>query len=203
MSRKLNRDDLEKYHDLNIHVPTRTIYIGSEGVDSDGSESGVDFLLAEKAIKNLHILDSAAEEPINIILNNIGGDEFHGMAIYDAIRKCRSHVTIKGTGNIMSMATLIMQAGDKRILSKYSVFMLHHGHGTESGHVKEIRSWVEFRKRYDEILNDIYLVKIREKNPDFSRKKLEKLLDFDTILLPKEVVELGLADEVEGDEPQK
>ena len=203
MSRKLNRDDLEKYHDLNIHVPTRTIYIGSEGSDPDGSESGVDFLLAEKAIKNLHILDSASDEPINIILNNIGGDVYHGMAIYDAIRSCRSHVTIKGIGNIMSMATLILQAADKRILSKHSVFLLHHGHGAESGHVKEIRSRVEFGKKYDEILNEIYLVKIREKNPDFSRKKLEKLLDFDSILLPKEVVELGLADEVEGDEPQK
>lgn len=49
------------------------------------------------------------------------------------------------------------------------------------------------------ILNKIYLDRIREKNKDFTIKKLDKMLDFDTILLPSEAVQLGLADEVESE----
>jgi ATP-dependent Clp endopeptidase proteolytic subunit ClpP len=201
MSKRFTRDEVDRLHDYGIHVPTRTIYIGSEGSDENG-ENGVDFLMAERAIKNLYLLDAASQEPITIILNNPGGDVFHGMAIYDAIRSCRSEVTVKATGYVMSMASLILQAGDERLLSPYSVVMIHHGSDAQEGHVKKIRSWVEFGKRYDSILNKIYLQKIQEKDPGFSQKKLDKLLDFDTLLLAQEAVDLGLADGIYGEEKE-
>jgi ATP-dependent Clp protease protease subunit len=130
-------------------------------------------------------------------MNNLGGYVFHGMAIYDAIKKCRSHITIIGTGQVMSMGSLILQAADKRVLTPSAVMMIHHGYDHHDNHIKTIRNWVKFGEKFDEILNDIYFKKIKEKNSDFNRKKLDKLLDFDTILLASEAVSLGLADEIE------
>lgn len=197
MSKRLNRDDIDKMHDYGLYVPTRTIYMGSEEVDMEIGESGTDAAMAERVIKNLHILDNASSEPITIIMNNLGGYVFHGMAIYDAIKKCRSHITIIGTGQVMSMGSLILQAADKRVLTPSAVMMIHHGYDHHDNHIKTIRNWVKFGEKFDEILNDIYFKKIKEKNSDFNRKKLDKLLDFDTILLASEAVSLGLADEIE------
>ena len=47
---------------------------------------------------------------------------------------------------------------------------------------------------------DMYLKRIKEKKPRFTRKQLQSMLTFDTILNPKQAIELGLADKVYGDE---
>lgn len=197
------RDDIDRFQEYGIHVPTRTIYMGSELVDDEGGENGVDALMAERATKNLHTLDSASQDPITIILNSPGGLVFHGMAIYGAIMSCRSHVKIIVRGQASSMGSLILQAADERILDPYSIVMIHHGSdGYDANHTKNVRKWVDFGKRYDKVLNEIYLERIKEKHPDFSTSKLDKLLDFDTILTAREAVDLGLADSVLGDEAQ-
>lgn len=203
MSQRFAKDDIDRLHDYGIHVPTRTLYMGSEEIDLDGNESGTDSGMAQKLIKNLHILDNQSEAEITIIMNNPGGDVFHGMAIYDAIKRCRSHVTIKAYGYVMSMGSLILQAADRRVLSEHAVVMLHHGHESQSDHVKSVRNWVEFGKKYDKLLNQIFLKKMQEKDKNFTIKRLDKLLDFDTILLSTEAVELGLADEVELTDTQR
>ncbi len=199
---KLVKDDIDRLHEHGIYSPSRTIYIGSEYVDNEG-ETGTDAKMAERAVKNLLILDNASDAPITIIMNNLGGDVFHGMAIYDAIKKCRSHVTVKATGYVMSMGSLILQAADSRVLTPHAVMMIHHGYDNQSNHVKTIRNWVEFGKKYDKILNQIYLGKIREKHPEFKEARLDKMLDFDTLLLAREAVDLGLADSIEGDDPNE
>lgn len=196
MGRRPSLDNLDRFHDNNLFVPTRTIYIGSEENSIEDGESGTDGAMAERVIKNLHILESISNDPINIIMNNIGGDVFHGMAIYDAIRACNSRVIIKATGYVMSMGSIIFQAGDERILTPHSVMMIHHGYDSHDNHVKTVRNWVEFGKKFDEVIVQIYLDKIREKNPNFKRNKLDNLLDFDTLLFPEDAVKLGLADKV-------
>lgn len=199
MSKRHTRDDLDRFHDYGIYIPTRTIYMGSETSDDDG-EAGTDFMMAERLVKNLHMLDTISQEPITIIMNNLGGDVFHGMSIYDAIKSCRSVVKIYATGYVMSMGSLILQAGDERVMSPNAVMMLHHGYDAQNNHAKTVRSWVKFGERYDEILNNIYLDKIKEKNPDFTMRRLDKDMDFDKILTAQEAVALGLADSVAGED---
>jgi len=199
MSKRVSRADIDYWQDYGIHIPTRTLYMGSEDTFDEG-ESGTDAKMAERVIKNLHALDFASDAPITIIMNNLGGDVFHGMAIYDAIHKCRSHVTIKATGYVMSMGSIILQAADERILTPFAVCMVHHGYDSHDDHVKTVRNWIEFSKKYDKFLAEIYLNKIREKHPDYSMKKLDKLLDFDTILTAQEAVDLGLADSLNEEE---
>lgn len=195
---RVNRDDIDKFHDYSLYIPTRTIYMGSEVVsDDDFSESGTEAMMAERQIKNLHILDNLNQDPITIIMNNIGGDEYHGMAIYDAIKACKSHITIKVYGHAMSMGSIILQAADTRIMAPNSRQMIHYGTVGIENHAKTAEKQAEECEKNDRVMEELYLKRIHEKNPAFTLNKLQKLLDHDTFLTAKESVDLGLADEIE------
>lgn len=199
---KLVRDDVDKFFDYEIYIPTRTIYMGSVSNDQELGESGTDGAMAERVIKALHILDSSApggDKPITIIMNNPGGDEYHGLAIYDAIKACKNHVTIVVYGHAMSMGSIILQAADKRVMAPNSRMMIHYGTWGTHDHPKIVYSWAEEGKKFDAWMEQLYLGKIREKHPNFTLKKVQEMCNFDTFINPEEAVAMGLADEILGD----
>lgn len=200
---RTGKDDIDRWFEYGINLSTKTLYIGSEVYQDDtGGESGVDHALSARVIKGLAILDAVKKEmPINILLNNPGGEVWHGLAIYDAIKNCQSQVFITVYGQAMSMASIILQAGDRRIIAPNATFMIHYGYDSHGmNHPKIIEKWVEYGKKINSNMEELYLTRITEKHKDFRRSKLQKLLDFDTILTAKETVELGLADEVLGED---
>lgn len=199
MSKRHTRDDIDKFHDYSIYLPTRTIYMGSEENHITEGESGTDGAMAERTVKNLHILDTVSDAPIKIVMNNLGGDEYACFAIIDAIRQCRSHVAITAMGHAMSAGSLILQAADKRIMGPLAVQMLHYGTWACNDHSKTFQKWAREGKRIDEWMEQYYLAKIHEKHPSFSLAKLRAMLDHDTFLTAQESVELGLCDEIVGD----
>lgn len=200
MSKRVNRDDIDKFHDSGIYIPTRHLYMGSEHSDSELGEGGCDYLMAERVIKNLHILESLNKEPITILMNNIGGDEYHGFAVYDAIRLCESHVTIKVLGHGMSMGSIILQAADERLMAPTSRQMIHYGTWEASGHSKTTQKLAQEGLKIDKWMENMYLDRIQEKHPTFALEDLQKMLDHDTFFTAQESVKLGLADRVLGDE---
>ena len=196
---RANRDDMCKFHDYSLYVPTRTLYMGSEFSDDD-SESGVDSGMAARQIKNLHILDSINNDTITIILNNPGGDVNHGLAIYDAIKACKSPVTVKVFGLAASMASIILQASNERIMAPNAVQMVHYGHMGIDQHQKTVYKHVDEAKRIDKWMEKMYLERIKEKQPLFTLSRLQRMLDHDTFLTAQASVDLGLADKVLGEE---
>lgn len=194
MSKRLNRDDIDKFHDHNLYIPTRTIYLGSTQFDENG-EGGVDALSAQYFIKNMTILNSSSG-PIHIILNNPGGEWAHGMAIYDIIKLSPNHVTITVYGQAMSMASVILQAADSRVLAPNCEVMIHYGSNSFTGNSKDFDKWSEANKRSNTLMEDILLEKIQEKHPTFKLKQLQSMLMVDTIIPAKDAVNLGLADEI-------
>ena len=183
-----------------MYIPTRTIYIGSAEHSISEGESGVDGKLAERAIKALHILDLSAptgDQPISIILNNPGGDTIHGMSIYDSIRMCKNHITVRVQGYGMSIAAWILQAADHRVMTKHSRLMLHAGtYSLPDNHPETNRRWSDYMIKDEEIFETIILEKIRVKHPEYTKKQVKSLLRFDTILMPEAALELGLVDEI-------
>lgn len=222
---KFKKDDVDQFMDNDIYLPTRTIYMGSALYTEDG-ESGTDHMMAESMVKALHILDSQAksgDKPITIIMNNIGGDEYHGMAIFDAIQNCKNHVTIKVYGHAMSMGSIILQAADHRMMTKNSRVMIHYGTFGVHDHSKSSYKWTDEGKKFDKIMEDIYLEKIgdrkitiekyhqligqeeklegmhhstKKKKMSIGREELEKMLNFDTFFDAETALELGFIDEI-------
>lgn len=196
--KKANRDNLEHFFDYDMYGPTRTIYMGSASYEN-GEESGTDGAMAERVIKALHILDTDAPEgdkPITIIMNNPGGDEYHGMAIFDAIKACKNLVIVKVYGHAMSMGSIILQAADVRIMAPNSRMMVHYGTWGIHDHPKTVYKWAEEGKKFDSWMENLYLEKIREKHPNYPLSKVQQMCNFDHFLSASEAVELGLADEV-------
>lgn len=224
---KFKKDDVDQFMDNHIYLPTRTIYMGSMS-SSDEGESGTDYYMTETIIKALHILDNQdslslkGEKPINIIMNNIGGDVYHGMAIYDAVSNCKNHVTIRVYGHAMSMGSIILQSADQRTMTKHSKIMIHYGHLGISEHPKTVFKWVDDSKKMNEIVEDIYLHRLQDKKITLekyltlvgkqneipsgnaknkkifiTRKELQEMLNFDTIIDAETAFELNLIDRVE------
>lgn len=183
---KLNKDHIDYFFDYGLELATRTIYIGY-GQDE---ECDLDQQVAANVIKSLLILSNASTElPINIIINNQGGHAIHGIAIYDAIRQVPNHVCITVYGHAYSIGAWILQAGDTRRISPHSALMIHHGSGDKT----------EFDREFDDKCTQILLNRIREKNPTFSEKQLDRMLLKDTYLFPEEALKLGLVDEILDD----
>ena len=221
----ITKESIDKWFNHNLDVENRVLYMGSVDKTSE-YESGVDHLMAESFIKGLHVLESKNDNEITIIMNNPGGEWYHGMAIYDAIQNARCHCTIKVYGYAMSMGSIILQAADNRILMPNSRFMIHYG-GTsfDEASLPLIEKWVNEERRINYDMEEIYLKAMLDKEEKeghgylaktlssilnspktFSRKAetkkeelrsvLKEMLNFDTILTAEETVDLGFADEI-------
>lgn len=196
---KIYKDEIDRFFDYDIYVPTRTIVMRSHTVDNETGESGTDAEMAQRVIKGLHILDSSApngDKPITIIMNNPGGDEYDGLGIYDAVKACKNHVTIIVYGKAMSMGGIILQAADKRIMSSNSRFMMHYGQFGVSANAKDVYQWVDDNKRIDSWMEDLFLEKMREVKPSLTKLDIQEMLKADFIVDGEKAVELGLCDEV-------
>ena len=197
---RITRDDLDRFMHFGFLPATRTIYLGEARLENeswDGGGPGVDYRLADQIIKSIAILESLNQEPINIIVNNPGGDEYHGLAIYDAIRATPCDVTVRIIGHAMSMAAWFSQAADKRVMFPNATMMIHYGYmGLPYVHTHTFERWGKEVGRLNRLMEQHFMERIAEKNPKFTLRKLRERLLFDSFLTAPEAVELGLADEV-------
>lgn len=168
--------EIDKWFDCNVDVDTRTIYMGSTGYTYDESETGVDHFMAEYLVKGMHTLESKNKKPILIIMNNPGGDWYHGMAIYDAIKSSPCDCTIRVYGHAMSMGSIILQAADHREMMPNSRFMIHYGYDGKAGHAKIVYKWADEGKRINWEMENLYLDRMLEYEKD-SGTKLEAALE--------------------------
>lgn len=65
--------------------------------------------------------------PIKVVLNSPGGEVQQGFAIYELLKSSENPVHIYGIGHVMSIASIILQAGEKRYMTPYCRFMVHNG----------------------------------------------------------------------------
>jgi len=227
---KFKKDDIDQFMDNDIYIPTRTIFMGS-ATYLDYDESGTDHVMAETIMKALHILDNQdaaskrGEKPINIMMNNVGGDIFHGMAIYDSIKNCKNHITIRVHGHAMSMGSIILQSADHRLMTQNSKIMIHYGGFGTDTHTKTVYKWADEIKRFDKVMEDLFLKKIdgrklplhkyltligkqeeipsgnaKNKKVEINRERLQQMLNFDTFIDAQTALQLNLIDAIEGAE---
>lgn len=172
---KLNKDHIDKWLIHNVDTLNRTIYMGSIQ-NEDGNESGVDAFMAESIIKSIYLLENQNTDNITILMNNPGGDFFHGLAIYDAIKAAKSHCTITVYGHAMSMGSLILQAADHRIMMPNSRFMIHYGYDSQENNSKTVIKWIDESKRLAYFMENIYLNTMLEKEEKEGHGYLAKVL---------------------------
>jgi ATP-dependent Clp protease protease subunit len=180
------KDAADQFHSDELYLPTRTLTIFGE----------IDEEKMQEVIKNLHVLDNHSQGLVTIMLNTEGGCVTSGMAIYNAIRCMKNYVKIICMGEVSSMGTVILQAGDSREIYEDSFLMLHEGEGGAKGRRGDRRAWTSLHEAQHKRTMEIYLKKIKQVKPRYTMAKLEKEILWDRIFTADEAVEWGLVDKV-------
>lgn len=172
-----------------IDIRGRTIYLQGD-VDQDN---------IHKFVKLIRYLDKT-DGDICVILDSNGGDVNLGFAAYDSIKECKNAVEVKVIGTAMSMGSIILQAADHRVMTRHSRMMIHRGHMSIDGHFTDVKRAVEENQEMDKICALIYYEKMFDKEPNCKLNQVQKMMDFDTYISAQKALELGLIDEIDGED---
>lgn len=195
-------------HCVNIH--SREIYLNAHyGSGCDSEDNEIDFRVAATFIKNLHLLDRIGRATITVHMSIGGGSWPDGMAMFDAIRACRSPVTIVNYSTAHSMSGILLQAADKRVMMPHSSFMLHYGYvGMDLTQAQAASQMIRYNDYECKLMLDIFSERAVHgkyfKEREMSVAKVRKYLNFklqqktDWYLNALDTVTFGFADVVKS-----
>lgn len=136
-------------------------------------------------------LDSVTAPRIRVEINSPGGDVWDGIAIYNALRAHPAHVTTRVDGIAASIASVIAQAGDLRVMLGGSQMMIHNAWGLTVGNHADHEDMASVLAHQDGIIAGIYASRSGGDADHF-----RTLMEAETWLTAAAAVEAGLADEV-------
>lgn len=188
---------IDLVHKYGIDTTARELYL-------ENHDAGyVDDHMAVEFIKNMRTLQATAGE-ITVHILSYGGCEFAGFAIMDAIEASPCHITTVSWAGACSMASLIPQVADRRIIMPTCQVLVHWGDYGYYGHAKGFVSEADMCKRWNEMIIDKY-VDVAVAAPMFKdhqrsqvREYFESRMDkkVEWWMSPEEAVEVGLFDQV-------
>ena len=165
------------------------------------TESDTDATDIAKALADLP--DSCKE--IAVHLNSMGGEVAQGVAIYNALKAHRAHVTTYCEGFACSIASVIFMAGDDRVMRNASLLMIHEAWMSAGGNARDLRKAAEDLDTITELSKRAYMEHATDK---LTREELDRMMSEETWILPEQAVEYGFATEVDkpdedDDEPEQ
>lgn len=129
---------------------------------------------------------------INIYINSYGGSVFEGTAIYNQLKRHPAQKTVYIDGFACSVASVIAMAGDKIVMPKNAMMMIHNMWNIVMGNATELRKAADDLDVISEGNRQAYLLKAGGK---LAEDKLIEMLDAETWLTAEQCIEYGLADE--------
>jgi len=201
----ITHDKLFDLHNYGCNIKTREIFLHNTYASDENSNPGVEYKMANTFIKNVRVLEQENNNEIFIHMHSIGGEWSDGMAIFDTITMCKSHVTIIVYGQAESMSSIILQAADKRLMTPNSYFMSHFGSSDANGHYLNVQNWVKYEKTLCDIMMDVYASRcvkgkyFKDQNWDLTKVKnflYRKMKNGDWYINANDSVNYGFADKV-------
>ncbi len=156
--------------------------------------SPIDAEVANVIVAQLLLLDSQSQEQdIRIYINSPGGEVYAGLAIYDTMQYISAPVSTTCVGIAMSMASVILMAGEKgkRFALPHSRIMIHQGSAGFRGNTPD----VEIQAKEVLYLRDA-MIELYERHTGHDRKKVLKDMERDYFMSPEQALEYGLIDQV-------
>jgi ATP-dependent protease ClpP protease subunit len=135
---------------------------------------------------------------VTITIDSQGGSVTDGLALYDQILRMRrggSYITTRGTGIVASMAAVLLQAGDERIMDARAKMLIHEGSSIISGQLT--RAEQEDMKVFQDMLLSDILDIISERSTLSKRQIQARWKRKDWWLTAEQAVKNGFADRVE------
>jgi ATP-dependent protease ClpP protease subunit len=150
----------------------------------------------------------ASGQPVVLNISSEGGDVFEGLSMADLISSYPGEVTAKGIGIVASIATVVMLAADKSLMSKNGFFMIHNCWGMSMGNKEEMQKMIDLYEKVDEQMLNIYVAKIKNsgKLVDGDIKKTKKMvaemMTAETWMTAQEALNYGFIDGYIEEQPK-
>lgn len=134
---------------------------------------------------------------LNVHINSQGGSVFHGVAIYNALRRFSNdtrkvHTYIDGAA--FSIASVIAMAGDRVFMADNALLMIHDPWALANGNANELRRLADLLDKSKAQIIRAYTRKTSE-----SSESIAAMMSDETYLDADEALNYGFVDEVLGE----
>lgn len=130
---------------------------------------------------------------ITVWIDSFGGSVFAATGIYNALvehARQGGTVTTIGDGKVMSAATVIFMAGQKRQVTKGCVFMIHNPLTSVDGYAEDLRKTADTLDVVKESILNAY------ESTGKSREELSEMMNAETYMDADQTVQDGFATEI-------
>jgi ATP-dependent protease ClpP protease subunit len=129
-------------------------------------------------------------DELNVYINSPGGAAWDGIAIMNAIRRHRAHVTVHVDGLAASAASVIAMAGDRVVMNRGSELMIHDASGGAYGNAELMDEVATILHKLSDSIADVYAGRTGT-----DRATWRAAMQAETWYTAEEAVAAGLADE--------
>lgn len=181
-----DREEEKRREELAAHK-YHHVYLFKGAVDSQSAAKCMDQLTAW--MRN----DPGCD--IEIVFNSPGGSVVDGMALWDHIQFVRSaghRVTTSTVGMAASMAGILLQAGDQRVMGRESWLLIHEASFGASGSFGDVEDTVEWVRKVQDRILSIFAARSNMSKSAIKRKWHRK----DWWISSDEALKLGFVDAV-------
>jgi len=131
---------------------------------------------------------------IKVRINSPGGSVFAGQSIYSTLKRHKADVTVYVDGLAASIASIVAMAGNKVIMPRNSMMMIHNPWTISVGNSQDMRKAAD---RLDSIRETI--INVYEEKTSQTRERITEMMDEETWMSAEQAKDLGFADVIEGD----
>lgn len=128
---------------------------------------------------------------LTLRISSPGGSVDEGRAIYNALRRHQGGVDVVVDSSAYSIASYIAMAGERVVMAKNAMMMVHNPWTMAMGSAAELRKTADVLDKYRDSIIDAYMEKTKQ-----DRKKIVAVLNAETWYTADEAVAAGLASEV-------
>lgn len=158
-----------------------------------GDDGYWDEVTSKQFAEDLKAVEDAVK--INVRINSPGGDVFAGQAIHSMLKRCNAEVIVYIDGLAASIASVVAMAGDKIIMPKNAMMMIHKPWTITAGNANDMREQADTLDKVEESLVSVYADKT-----GLSAEEIKTLLEDETWLTASDALEKGFIDEIEENE---
>jgi ATP-dependent Clp protease, protease subunit len=137
----------ENLFEKNVNFKERIIYL-----NSDIDEDALDLVL-----KAMDEFERGAEPlQVKVEISSYGGSVYDMLGIIGRLRSSSCHIITRGFGKIMSAATLILAAGDERLMDENAWLMMHEMSDKLKGTMSELEVELKHCRDLESQMYDMY-----------------------------------------------
>lgn len=154
-----------------------------------GEEEEGDYITPKEVREIFKDIDN---DDIELHINSYGGSIFASVSIFNYLKSLNKNITTVNDGLCASGASLIFMAGNKRIMPKNTVLMIHRASSFCWGNCNELRTVADTLEKLDNsTVFETYNASFKGTEED-----LKTLIDSESWISATEALNYGLCDEV-------